>query len=80
MGPEVTTGHHVSTNSACHAPHAGILNPDEATRTPCTGPLGDPHSNHQHGLGTQEISPKDPGEQKSKRNCSCYTQQLDMAL
>ena len=61
MGPEVTTGHHVSTNSACHAPHAGILNPDEATRTPCTGPLGDPHSNHQHGLGTQEISPKDPG-------------------
>ena len=61
MGPQVTTCHHVSTDSACHAPHAGILNPDEATRTSCTGPLGDPHSSYQHGLGTQEISPKDPG-------------------
>ena len=57
----VHPSYHVSTNPTCHAPHDGILNPDEATRTSCAGPLVDPHSSQLHGFGTQERSPKDPG-------------------
>ena len=61
MGSPATNMPHDSTPPTCHAPHAGIFNPDEATRTSCTGPLEESRRNPQHGLGTQEISPKDPG-------------------